>query len=362
MLFLANRDQHNGKLQLTIEFASAISFSGFLFCLTAIYFIHNSRLKDPADRHLILLFLVMIVSSLRRFLDTVGILNLESILLIKTHIFLVAPVLFLFIKSSVSAKTAQTRFLYFLPALIYFIITLLFIFTQTEIRVAQAALFLGIADHIGFFVNLAFYIAALLVIHRSQRVKQEGRTTFFMILFAILYFGWFLITVSSFFKIDPVFTITVNYTWAIIPLCAFLYIIFEIQRLKQKEQFVRSVKLNQDEHDRLLKQIQAELVHNRQYEDPFLTKSRFARQLGIKPAYLSFICQNSFRMSFNDYVMDLRLENFIRKVESGEAENLTLFAIAQSSGFQSKATFYKVFKSKYHSTPHQFFSHHLKSS
>ncbi len=70
-----------------------------------------------------------------------------------------------------------------------------------------------------------------------------------------------------------------------------------------------------------------------------------------KLSYLLNICLDS---NFYEYVNTYRVAYFRDRLEAGDAEKLTLLAIAFDSGFNSKATFNRVFKQQAGITPMAF--------
>ena len=67
-----------------------------------------------------------------------------------------------------------------------------------------------------------------------------------------------------------------------------------------------------------------------------------------KLSYLLNVCLES---NFYEYVNNHRVTYFRKKLENGDAEKLTLLALAFDSGFNSKATFNRVIKQKTGMTP-----------
>lgn len=78
-----------------------------------------------------------------------------------------------------------------------------------------------------------------------------------------------------------------------------------------------------------------------------------------KLSYLLNICLSS---NFYEFVNNHRIDYFRKKIEEGTAEKLTLLAIAYDSGFNSKATFNRVFKQKVGMTPMEFKKQAVKRS
>lgn len=78
-----------------------------------------------------------------------------------------------------------------------------------------------------------------------------------------------------------------------------------------------------------------------------------------KLSYLFNICLSS---NFYEYVNSYRVDYFRKKMEEGAFEKLTLLAIAFDSGFNSKATFNRVFKQNVGITPKEFKKQLIKRS
>lgn len=83
------------------------------------------------------------------------------------------------------------------------------------------------------------------------------------------------------------------------------------------------------------------------YKEP-ITLTQMAADLGMSPFALSRVFSGVFHQNFNHYVNDVRLERVAAMLAETD-EPIT--DIAYDCGFQSQATFNRVFQSKYHMTP-----------
>ncbi len=82
-----------------------------------------------------------------------------------------------------------------------------------------------------------------------------------------------------------------------------------------------------------------------------LTLTGMARDLGISPYALSRIFSGTFHQNFNHYVNEVRLlyvTSMLRDTDRAITE------IAYEAGFQSQATFNRVFQARYHCSPRAF--------
>ncbi len=90
-------------------------------------------------------------------------------------------------------------------------------------------------------------------------------------------------------------------------------------------------------------------------EEPYLqaelTINKLAAQLHVTPGYLSGILNRYLYKNFFDFVNSYRVEAFKRKARDDSYRNFTLISIAYDCGFNSKATFNRVFKNFTGTTP-----------
>ena len=92
-------------------------------------------------------------------------------------------------------------------------------------------------------------------------------------------------------------------------------------------------------------------VENKLYLNPQLKLSDVARQVGTNRTYLSRFFNQEKKMTFYDYVNNLRIEHAEELLRNTD---LTLSAIADQSGFNSISTFRRVFATKQKCTPSEY--------
>lgn len=80
------------------------------------------------------------------------------------------------------------------------------------------------------------------------------------------------------------------------------------------------------------------------YLDPELNLSDLAKMAKMTRGQLSEIINSGFGKNFNDFVNEYRVEAFKSMLKEEKHEQLSLLGIAQECGFNSKATFNRVFK------------------
>ncbi|MEM6516154.1 MAG: helix-turn-helix domain-containing protein [Bacteroidota bacterium] len=80
------------------------------------------------------------------------------------------------------------------------------------------------------------------------------------------------------------------------------------------------------------------------YLNPELNLSELAEKANMSRAQLSEIINSNFNKNFNDFVNSYRVEAFKDMLKDNRHKELSLLGIAQDCGFNSKATFNRVFK------------------
>jgi len=88
--------------------------------------------------------------------------------------------------------------------------------------------------------------------------------------------------------------------------------------------------------------------------DPDLNLAKLSDRMDVTPEYLSKILNIHLHRSFFDLVNRYRTDEFKRRCREDRPENLTLMGIAYECGFNSKATFNRVFKNLTGMTPGEY--------
>ena len=103
-----------------------------------------------------------------------------------------------------------------------------------------------------------------------------------------------------------------------------------------------------------LQEISDLMERERPYLDPDLNLSELAKQANMTRGQLSEIINNGFDKNFNDFVNSYRVNAFKSMLHEGKHEQLSLLGVAYECGFNSKATFNRVFKKLTNFSPTQY--------
>ena len=95
------------------------------------------------------------------------------------------------------------------------------------------------------------------------------------------------------------------------------------------------------------------------YLNPELNLSDLAKMANMSRGQLSEIVNTAFNKNFNDFVNGYRVEAFKDMLKENKHQQLSLLGIAQECGFNSKATFNRVFKKLTDLSPTEFLKKQL---
>ncbi len=104
--------------------------------------------------------------------------------------------------------------------------------------------------------------------------------------------------------------------------------------------------------------IEAYFSQEKPYLNPDLTLPQLAKALKMGTNELSQALNGGFGLNFNDFINKYRVEEVKNNMLDPQNGHLSLLAIAYDSGFNSKATFNRVFKKFTAVSPSQYLTNH----
>jgi AraC-like DNA-binding protein len=107
--------------------------------------------------------------------------------------------------------------------------------------------------------------------------------------------------------------------------------------------------------EKTFESIQSVLVNEKLFLNATLTLSELAGRAGVNRSLASEAINSQSDGNFFDLVNQLRIEEFKKLAKDPAKKNLSILGIAQEAGFNSKATFYSIFKKNTGKTPSEFF-------
>ena len=111
---------------------------------------------------------------------------------------------------------------------------------------------------------------------------------------------------------------------------------------------------HEDNHEDYL-ELLGFIEKHKPYLDFELDLLSLSTQTGMKPRYLSQLINKESGQNFCDFINQFRIEEFKKRVRDPDSKSYTLLSIAYECGFNSKATFNRVFKNHTGITPSTFY-------
>lgn len=112
--------------------------------------------------------------------------------------------------------------------------------------------------------------------------------------------------------------------------------------------------------EQIADQLQNYLESKKAYLDPRLNLMDVSRELGVNYKYISQAINHKFGKNFISLISEYRIDEAKKMIINQKSQNLTLEAIGELCGFQSKSTFFIAFKKITGLTPMQFKDQSLK--
>jgi AraC-like DNA-binding protein len=113
-------------------------------------------------------------------------------------------------------------------------------------------------------------------------------------------------------------------------------------------------KLSGEEVEAAIAALAKAMNDDKLYLDPELTAQKLAAHIRHAPKTISAILNQHLETNFNEYVNQFRIEEAKRMLSDSQKADEKIISIAFDSGFNSLATFQRVFKNLTGATPKQF--------
>lgn len=179
-------------------------------------------------------------------------------------------------------------------------------------------------------------------------------------IFAVFIVLWTASFLSTYFLLHPLKFFNYSTMWIIIPF--FIYVIgyysfkqpaiFKIPNTPKTKP--ESERLKPEQIRKLQKRLRYFVMEEKVFLKPDLTLQQLAKKMDTSANNLSWLLNQVHQSTFYDYINQYRIEEFLFKLKVNEHTKHTLLALAMDSGFNSKSTFNRVFKSIKGQTPTQY--------
>jgi len=116
------------------------------------------------------------------------------------------------------------------------------------------------------------------------------------------------------------------------------------------------------EHPELLSKIRNRIYMERLYRDPNLSLKGLSLKCGIPEKQITAFLNNHLKINFYTFVNEYRVEEVKEKLSDPNNDHLKILSLAFDAGFNSKATFNRIFKEYEGLTPQEFKRQQKRSS
>ncbi len=352
--------------------------------LTFLLFTKASKLKNVTYA---LLALILLITCYHRTTYTIGFMGwYDTFRNTKINYYLISltlavgPLIYFYIKSCVNRNShfEKKQLLHFVPALLYvlfFIGVYIYDSSQAGFReTSNGVLVLKMGNtlwilqsiltsvHMFIYLYLSFQIyykyKASLNHHYSNTFQYEMS---WLRNFLYLYSFLFIYDVVQSFTDGFIFDLHWTQEWwfQFFSILVVIYVgvkgyftsVEELPNISMELDSNRGLSANKDlqktEADNYaheLEKLRTLMSEEKFYLNPQLTLRSLSQKSGLAPSHLSKIINTAAGQNFNDFVNLYRVEYVKSKLSQEETSKLSILAIALDAGFNSKATFNRVFK------------------
>lgn len=128
---------------------------------------------------------------------------------------------------------------------------------------------------------------------------------------------------------------------------------FKLPKEKEEEKYKTSP-LDEGLMNSVLTKISGIMIEGKYYRNCELTLEKLADEAGISRNHISQTINHKLQKNFYQYVNELRLQEFIKRLKKGDDYSDDILSLAIASGFNSKSAFYAFFKKEMNMTPVQY--------
>lgn len=148
-------------------------------------------------------------------------------------------------------------------------------------------------------------------------------------------------------------------------LVGLVYLSFKLQNVGTQQAaktLVNEEVDGQEEHDRGLQALKTQVEQFMERKKPYLntqiTLERFAKELNLPQRQVSMVINKGFKRNFQEYINSYRIAEAKKLLADPACQGMTVLEVATQSGFNSKASFNRLFKTETKLTPSEYRSNH----
>lgn len=264
--------------------------------------------------------------------------------------------LFLFFRYYKNGKEKFDKFdyLFFIPNIIYFIIE------GIEIKMVEENLLVEIFEILS---ELAFVVYLSLIIKSIITTKKKHWIIYFTIPIVILFA---LSSINDIFNTLGYRELPLlndkNFNTYLLLVVAFLFYFIAFKLLSKSKEILPKTEIskykNSNLNPKLIAKYKTDLISSMEKDKLYLNGKlsihNVSEKLNIPRQYISEVLNEHMDTSFQDFINQYRVEEFIIRLKNDQNDHFTLLGIATDVGFNSKSSFNAIFKKYNGLTPTEF--------
>lgn len=356
------------------ELFDFITIFGLIICLVLVSLLVKEKQRGLEKNILIIIFSFILFTCLSGYADSHSLKGLLYIsLLFDFNLFwILGPLMLLYVKSVFfdNENLIRKNIYHFTPSILLTLFAELPLMLNMEydylnfITNNQLSLFLIRDFYFLLYTSLSIrlFINLKKTLKRNLNFSIKGYNWILKLLIGCLVFA----SIDTFMRIIESYGFGLEFDGGYITFTAIIifityfgyYSVNEARLLVPSfiiENNVKSDSAFSDKEAIIIEQkIKSILENEKMYLDESLSIKKLSESIEISEKKLSVFLNNHIKTKFTDYVNFYRVEAVKEKLRSEDFNNLTLLAISEECGFNSKASFYRIFKKHTGISPAQY--------
>ncbi|NLP58315.1 AraC family transcriptional regulator [Lutibacter sp. B1] len=282
--------------------------------------------------------------------------------LFDSSLFVTFLLLFLKYFKSGSDKFSKKDYLFFIPNIIFFSIE------ATEIILKKETVFIEIVE---LLIAITFLMYVIYIVYDVINTKGMKWVLYFVIPIGLIKSYMYVVDSLAFFGIAKMrMSNNEDFNKYLLLIIAFLFYFVIYNLITKPIEFLPKPTLNKYKTSglkpELIKKYEGDLIQlmeeDKLFLDPKLSIVTVSEKLNIPRQYISEVLNLHMNISFQDFVNNYRVNEFIKYLQKDQYAHYTLFGIANEVGFNSKSSFNATFKKIKGVTPTEFKQTLVKNS
>jgi AraC-like DNA-binding protein len=282
--------------------------------------------------------------------------------------------LYLYVRAlTTRASLGKKTFLHFVPSLLCVLYLIPFYLQSAEYKRATLPLSNWYYARSALVITqflIYLVLIVMMLVRYAQRQKQqtssyEKAVLFHIKCFVLMFSGIWVVGILR-YAVDLVVPGYMRQTALVLPLAAtaLVYVLAYLglrnseaitgNAERSAEKKYESSTLTPERAEKYLKRLRHSMESEKAYTDGNLTLQKLADQLSIPAPHLSQVVNEQLNQNILDFINTHRVEEVKRRLLDPHLKHLSILAIAEDAGFNSKSSFNAVFKKHTNLTPSEY--------